>query len=122
MASSGDAQPGAGSPAGTTSVQSDQPVQVAQQPAANQESQLAMDSMASNRNKINALHDQIQELHTMNDFLAQSSIQAQINEPEFKKIRIVLDDHKTHLLELQARMQDQEHAHTRQMASLLSLW
>ena len=67
------------------------------------------DAMTANKEKINALQAQIQELH-------RSNAQAQINEPEFKRIRVVLDDHQTRILELQARMQEQQVLHTRQIA------
>ena len=67
--------------------------------------------MNSNVGKINSLHAQIQELHLINDHFAQASIQSQIVEPEFKRIKVALDDQKMTLLELKERIRDQDRAY-----------
>ena len=77
-----------------------------------------MDAMNSNVGKINSLQAQIQELHHINDHLAQASIQSQVVEPEFKRIKVALDDYKMTLLEVKERMKDQEHAHRTSLARL----
>ena len=51
-----------------------------------------MEAMNSNVGQINSLQAQIQELHLINDHLAQASIQSQVVEPEFKRIKVALDD------------------------------
>ena len=68
--------------------------------------------MNSIAGKITSLHGQIQELHMINDHLPQASIQAQIVEPELKKIKLALDDQKKTLLELKERIKDQDIAYT----------
>ena len=71
-----------------------------QPPASTPESLECISAMNSNVGKINSLHAQIQELYLINDYLAQASIQSQVVEPEFKRIKIALDDQKMTLLEL----------------------
>ena len=90
MASSSGPQP---PPPGTPGVQP---------PASTPESLKCMDAMNSNVGQINSLQAQIQELHLINDHLAQASIQSQVVEPEFKRIKVALDDQKMTLLELRA--------------------
>jgi hypothetical protein len=90
MASSSGLQP---PPPGTPGVQPT---------ASTPESLKCMEAMNSNVGKINSLQAQIQELHVINDHLAQASIQSQVVEPEFKRIKVALDDQKMTLLELRA--------------------
>jgi hypothetical protein len=72
---------------------------------------LTTEGSSDNAAKLKALQDQLEEL--------QRAHGAQIDEPAYKKIRIVLDDHRTHLHEIKARMQEQETKHTRQINKLM---
>ena len=69
------------------------------------------DKLTTLLNEVKSLQDQIVQMQ-------QSSQSAQINEPHEKRLKVVLDDHKTHLLEIKARMQQQEQTHEFQMGRL----
>ena len=68
-------------------------------------------TMEESSAKLKMLQDLLEEL--------QRAHGAQIDEPAYKRIRIVLDDHRTHINEIKARMQEQETKHTRQINKLM---
>ena len=61
--------------------------------------------------QMRSLQDQIEEIQN-------TAKAAQVDEPFEKRIRVVLDDHKTHLLEIKSRMQEREITHNHQMSRL----
>ena len=69
------------------------------------------DKLTTLLNEVKSLQDQIVQIQ-------HASQEAQVNEPFEKKIRVCIDDHKTHLLEIRARMQQQEQTHEFQMSRL----